>query len=340
MKNFALKVLAALLGLTLITGCSKKEEVAEKVTEKAIELKVATDSGAADSPSGQAIKKWAKSIEEGSNGKIKVKVFYQDELGSQLEVFDLFVSGNVDLMLSWPSTSYDKRIGIVNTPFMVSSWEEAQKAYGNGGWANKIVNNVFEGIGLKYLGSWPEGFGGVATRGKYATNIKDAHGLKVRVQPFFPVPQTLQAMGYETEAIEWGEVFTSIQTGVVDGDSGNVIYWDYEYFREVLDYYVHTRHVFVTGNILANLKMFDALSPEHQKLVVDTAQAMMDERFSVAKDEDDANIKRAIDFGMKYIEPSSEELAELKSVVRAEIWPLMEKDIGADIFTQIRENAK
>lgn len=304
-----------------------------------IKLKVATDSGAVDSPSGIAIANWAKAIEEDSNGEISVKVFYQNELGGQLEVFDLFVAGEVDLMLSWPSTTYDKRIGVVNTPFVVSSWEEASSAFGPGGWANDTYNVIFNDLGLKYIGAWPEGFAGVATRGEYATTPEAAGNLKVRVQPFFPVPETMQAMGYQTEAIEWGEVFTSIQTGVVDGDSGNVIYWDHEYFGEVLDYYVHTRHSFVTGNILANLEMFDDLSAEHQQLIIGSGKAMMDARFAVAEDEDDANIVRAVADGMEYIEPSAKEMAVLKQKVRAAVWPVLEAEIGKDIMDLIRANA-
>ncbi len=75
--------------------------------------------------------------------EIDVKIFYQNELGGQLEVFDLFVAGEVDAMISWPSTSYDKRIGILNTPYMVTSWDEAFEAYKPGGWVNSVLNNVF-----------------------------------------------------------------------------------------------------------------------------------------------------------------------------------------------------
>jgi TRAP-type transport system periplasmic protein len=171
-----------------------------------IELKIATDSGDRDSPSGQAIANWAKAIEEGSNGEIKTRVFYQNELGGQLEVFDLFVAGEVDLMLSWPSTSYDKRIGILNAPYMVTSWDEAFEAYKPGGWVNGALNVVFNDIGLKYFGAWPEGFSGVATRGAYSTDIAGAAKIKVRTPPLFPFPQILESMGYQTAAIDWGEV--------------------------------------------------------------------------------------------------------------------------------------
>jgi TRAP-type C4-dicarboxylate transport system substrate-binding protein len=305
-----------------------------------IELKIATDSGDRESPSGQAIASWAKAIEDGSNGDIKVKVFYQNELGGQLEVFDLFVAGEVDLMLSWPSTSYDKRIGILNAPYMVTSWDEAFEAYKPGGWVNGALNSVFNDIGLKYFGAWPEGFSGVATRGAYATDIAGAQNIKVRTPPMFPLPQVLESMGYQTAAIDWGEVYTSIQTGVVDGDSGNVIYWDYEYFRDVLDYYVRTKHTFVTGNLLANLESFNKLSPEYQKLVQESAVIEMGKQFEEAKVEDQHYVDLAIESGMKYIELTDEQIAPIAKKVRAEVWPMMEEDVGSEIMDLIRSNAK
>jgi TRAP-type C4-dicarboxylate transport system substrate-binding protein len=303
-------------------------------------LKIATDSGPPGSPSGDAIKKWAELIEEGSDGDIKVRVFYQNQLGGQLEVFDLFVAGEVDLMLSWPSTSYDKRIGVLNAPYMVTSWEEALEAYKPSGWVNETLNNVFADLGIRYFGAWPEGFAGVATRGHYALDIESASGLTVRTPPFFPIPQTLQAMGYQSAAIDWSEVFTSIQTGVVDGDAGNVIYWDYEYFGDVLDFYVRTKHIFVTGNLLANTQSMEALPQEQQDLIRDAALTLMEEQFAAAKATDEKYVKLAIEDGMEYFELSEEQLRPMVEKVRAEVWPQMEADIGSEVVDQMRAHAK
>ncbi|PVH30857.1 TRAP transporter substrate-binding protein DctP [Pararhodobacter oceanensis] len=302
-------------------------------------LRVATDSGPEGSPSGNAIARWAEMIEEGSDGDLEVRVFYQNQLGGQLEVFDLFVAGEVDLMLSWPSTSYDRRIGVLNAPYMVTSWEEALAAYQPGGWVNATLNDVFADLGITYFGAWPEGFAGVATRDRYALDIASAEGLNVRTPPFFPIPQTLQAMGYQTAAIDWSEVFTSIQTGVVDGDAGNVIYWDYEYFGEILDYYVRTKHIFVTGNLVANTGTMESLSDEHQALIRDAAVTIMEAQFVEARAEDERNVQIAIEGGMEYFEPSIEELRPMIEAVRAEVWPLMEADIGSEIVGQMRANA-
>jgi TRAP-type C4-dicarboxylate transport system substrate-binding protein len=300
------------------------------------ELKFATDSGARDSPSGAALAEWARAVEEGSNGEIEVKVFYQNELGGQLEVFDLLVAGEVDAMISWPSTSYDKRIGILNTPYMVTSWDEALEAYRPGGWANGVLNTVFNDLGLKYFGAWPEGFSGVATRGGYSTDLAGAEGLKVRTPPLFPFPQILESMGYQTAAIDWGEVYTSIQTGVVDGDAGNVIYWDYEYFRDVLDYYVRTKHTFVTGNLLVNLETYESLTDEQKQLIETAAVAVMEARFGAAQAEDQHYVDLAVESGMEYFELTDEQMAPIVAKVREEVWPQMEPDVGKDIMDLIR----
>lgn len=304
-----------------------------------IELKFATDSGDRESPSGMALAEWARAIEEGSNGEIDITIFYQNELGGQLEVFDLFVAGEVDAMISWPSTSYDRRIGILNTPYMVTTWEEALEAYRPGGWANGVLNTVFNDLGLRYFGAWPEGFSGVATRGAYATDVEGAQNLKVRTPPLFPFPQILEAMGYQTAAIDWGEVYTSIQTGVVDGDAGNVIYWDYEYFGDVLDYYVRTRHTFVTGNLLFNLDAYNALSAEQQQLVEQAAVAVMEARFDVARAEDQHYVDLAVADGMEYFELTDEQLAPIVARVRELVWPQMEPEVGAEIMDMIRAQA-
>lgn len=303
-------------------------------------LKFATDSGAEGSPSGNALKRWAELIEEGSDGEIDVRVFYQNQLGGQLELFDLFVAGEVDMLLSWPSTSYDKRIGLLYTPYMVTSWEEAFEAYKPGGWANETLNDAFAGLGIRYYGAWPEGFAGVATRGGYALDLESADGMKVRTPPFFPMPQTLQAMGYQTAAIDWSEVFTSIQTGVVDGDAGNVIYWDYEYFRDVLDYYVRTKHVFVTGSLIANAQSMEGLSQEHQDLVRDSAITVMQERFETARADDEKYVRMAVESGMEYFELTDEQLQPMVEKVRAEVWPQLEADLGPEILSKMREHAK
>jgi TRAP-type C4-dicarboxylate transport system substrate-binding protein len=305
-----------------------------------VTLKLAIDTSPKEAPAGQALTEWSQLIEQYSNGEIKTKVYYQNELGGQQEVFDLLVSGDIDGMLTWPMTSYDKRIGVVYTPYMVTDWEYALKAYSPDGWASSVLNTVMADLSLKFLGPWPEGFNGVATKGNVALTPEEARNLKVRTIPVFPFPQTMQALGYQTASIDWGEVYTALQTGVVDGDSGNVIYWDYEYFRDTLDYYLHTRHMFMTAMFLINQDRFDELTKAQQEAIQKASNDMVKKQFVKAKEVDQLYIDKAIADGMKYIELSPEQLKAHAKAAREQVWPLMRKEIGDEIMDKVEENAQ
>ncbi|MBK0399547.1 TRAP transporter substrate-binding protein DctP [Limibaculum sp. M0105] len=302
-------------------------------------LKLATDSGAKGSPSGDALDRWAALIEEGTNGEVQVDVFYQNELGSQAEVFDLLIAGDVDMMINWPITAYDERLGVLFTPYMVTSWEEALEAYKPGGWVNEMLVGIYADLGLKFFGPWPEGFNGIASKGKYAMTVEEAADLKIRVPAMFPMAESVQALGYQTATIDWSEVFTAIQTGVVDGDGANIIYWDYEYFRDTLDYYNQTKQQFVTGIMTMNAGSWEGLSPEQQEVVANAAVTVMEEAFRDARARDEGYIELAKKAGMTYLEPSDEELRGMAESVRAQVWPLMEERIGSEIMDTIRANA-
>jgi TRAP-type transport system periplasmic protein len=304
-----------------------------------VKLKLATADGSKGTPAGDAMDYWAKLVEEKSNGEIKVSVYYQGELGGQQEVFDQFVMGDIDLMLTWPMTSYDKRISVLYCPYMVLSWEDALAAYQPGGWLNKIVDGLFAELGLKFLGPWPEGFNGISTRGKYATTVEGAKGIKVRTPPAFPFAIAIQELGYQTADIAWNELYTAIQTGVVDGDAANIIFWDYEYFRDVIEYYVHTKHNFMLANLVANLKSFEGLSKAHQDIIAEAAKVVMEKQFKEGRELDLSYRQKAIDHGIKYIPLNEKEHAAAVEALRAKVWPEMDKVVGKEIMDQVRKHA-
>ena len=321
------------------TGCGPRSSSTPVDTKV---LKMATDSGARGSPAGNALLRWAELIETGTNGELDVKVFYQNELGGLQDVFDLYIANDINLTLNWSMTSYDPRIAVIYTPYMFTNWDDALDAYRPGGWVNGMLVTIYADLGLKFFGAWPEGFNGVATKGKYATSVDAASELKMtlRAASIFPFPETVQAMGYQTATIDWGEVYPAIQMGVVDGDAANVIYWDYEYFRDTIDYYTHTKQQFNTGILSINQAAWDSLSPEHQKIIQDAAIIVMEEGFANAQALDKFYVEKAKAAGITYVELSDEELRVLAELVRDRVWPMMEERIGKTTMDTIRANAR
>lgn len=313
--------------------------IAADASEQAYKLVLTSEAGDRDSPIGRAMRDWEAMIEGRSSGRLQVEVFYQGELGGQQELFDQLIRGNIDLMITWPQTSYDQRIGVNYIPYLVLGWDEAYRAFAPDGWVQELMVPIYADVGLKYLGPFPEGFGGIATQNRYATNFDDARGLKVRSQPVFPLPQTVNAMGFEAVPIDWAEVYTSLQTGVVDGDSSNVIYWDYEYFGDVIDYFVQSSHNFSSYTLLMSDQVWSDMDEEDREIIASTSRAVVDRQFREARAEDERWIAAAQAGGMEYIVPTTEEMAAWVDRVRSAVWPLVEADLGTEIMDVVRKNA-
>ena len=307
--------------------------------EPKLEFHLVCTSGDKSSPQGKSSVAFAQRVAADSNGRIRINVFFQNELGGQNELFDQLLKGNVHFMLEAPLTSYDPRLAIGFVPYLVLSWEDAIEAFSRDGWLKQLMAPLFEDNGLKFFGPYPEGFGGIATRGRYATSPGSARGIKVRSQTIFPAPQTVRAMGFEVVPIDWSEVYTSIQTGVVDGDSGNVIYWDYEFFGDILDYYVHSRQMFAFSVLSMNLDAWNRMNKTDQQIVENAAQWMLDRQFVDARATDEYWIRTAQENGMEYIVPSSEEMTVWVQRVREEVWPMAEAAYGSELMDLIRANA-
>ncbi len=96
----------------------------------------------------------------------------------------------------------------------------------------------------------------------------------------------------------------------------------------------------MTGNLLANLESYEALSAEHQTLIQDAAVAEMTARFATARAEDQHYVDLAVADGMEYFELTDEQLAPIVEKVRAEVWPQMEPDVGKEIMDLVRAQAK
>ncbi|WP_242597177.1 TRAP transporter substrate-binding protein DctP [Billgrantia sulfidoxydans] len=324
----AASVIAA-LGFSATTWASDQE----------LKLNMVTESGDRESPQGMAVKRISDLVAEKSDGRITINVFYQGEIGGPQELFDQLVMGNIDLFLGWPQTSYDERLGVLQLPYLTLGWEEALEAYGKDGWVSDVIGPILSDVGLEYLGPFPEGFGGIATKDTYATNYEDARGIKLRSQPIFPLPQTIQAMGFQAVPIDWSEVYTSIQTGVVDGDSSNVIYWDYTYFNDLLDYFVHSKHNFSFYTFLMNQDSWNELDEEDRGIIADAVEVVANEQFENARAEDEKWIQKAQEDGMEYIVPSEEEMAAWVERVRESVWVEAEESLGEEVMSAVREHA-
>ncbi|WP_252271908.1 TRAP transporter substrate-binding protein [Pseudomonas subflava] len=240
----------------------------------------ASDVHPAGYPTVVAVESMGKKLEAASNGEIRVQMFSGGVLGSEKEVVEQTQLGAIQLARITLGVvgPVVPDVNVFNMPFVFRDHDHMRKVIdGDVGQEilDKITNSEFGLVGL----AWMDG----GTRNLYTKEpvrkIEDLKGMKIRVigNPLFI--DTLNAMGGNGIAMDTGEIFTALQTGVIDGAENNpptlLEHNHYKYAK----YFTQTGHLILPEPLVMSKATWEELSPEQQALVKKLArEAQMEER--------------------------------------------------------------
>lgn len=280
---------------------------------------------------------FANQLKEKTNGRINIDVFPNHQLGDYTVVQELVSMGDVEIGFICLSTSRDKRLMIQALPYTVSNWGEVPKVYGRESALKSIVEELLEQQNIKYLCCWPFDFGGIGLIKKPLSPADPdiPKNIKIRVPPMKQYELCAEALGYIPTPIPWTEAYTSIQSGIVDGIIGAGAEVYYLNFRDILKYYLPLNDHFEVHYLYMNLDLWNSLSEEDQKIILDLAIELENNRFVTAEEREKACFQRLVDFGMEVIPFTNEELAGFAKKVRETVWAELREDIGPELIDKI-----
>lgn len=286
-----------------------------------------------------AAEEMARRVKERTDGRVEINIYPSDQLGDWVEVHDQVAGGSVDIAMQPLATTSDRRLAIGWFPFMFETYESAEPALSKGGFVDTVVSEIIAEQGMTLLGVFGVGMGGAG----FASEIEDPanpdmkRSLKVRVWPGGVTHRhVMERFGFSVATIPAAELFTGMQTGVVDGQIGGTPEMTYDNLREVTKTWLQYNDHFENNWIFMNSKRFESLSPEDQQVLVDVAQEITKERFEVIKERDEEHMQRLRDFGIEVVTFTDEELANLANVVRQDVWPKISSELGDEIYTRLR----
>jgi tripartite ATP-independent transporter DctP family solute receptor len=237
---------------------------------------------------------FAKSAEEfakRANGKLgnkaKVVVYGSSQLGGDKELLQKVKLGTVDLAL--PSTvmsSESDLFGIFEMPYLVKDRRHM----------NAIEKEVFwprlapeaEKKGLKIIAVWENGYRHITNNRKPIKLPGDLQGIKLRVPEGKWRVKMFQAYGANPSPMKFSEVFTALQTGVMDGQENPFSQIYSAKFQEVQKFLSLTGHVYTPAYVAVGSKKWASLPADVRKVLEDTAKDMQSFVYSTAeKDEND-----------------------------------------------------
>lgn len=231
-------------------------------------------------PTVVAQENMGKNIEKATNGELKFRMFSGGVLGSEKEVVEQVQLGAVQMTRVSLGTlgPVVPDVNVFNMPFVFRDHDHMRKVIdGEIGQEilDKITNSEFNMVGLAWMDG---GVRNLYTK-KPVRKLEDLKGMKIRVigNPMFI--ETFNALGASGIAMDTGEIFSALQTGVVDGAENNPpTMLEHNHFRNA-KYYTLTGHLILPEPIVISKATWNKLTPEQQETVKKYAkEAQFDER--------------------------------------------------------------
>jgi tripartite ATP-independent transporter DctP family solute receptor len=223
-------------------------------------------------------------IKAATNGRLEIRLFPANQLGSDTDLLSQVRNGGVEFFNQASSvlSTLVPAAGIVNTGFAFNDSDQVWKAMDGG--LGKYVRAQIEKVGLTTMSRpWENGFRQVTTSTKPINAPEDLKGLKLRV-PSAPMLATLfTALGASPTPINFNEVYSALQTKLVEGQENPLAIIATARLYEVQKYCSLTNHVWDAYWILGNRKAVDRLPKDIQEIVFrEFDKSAGDERADIA----------------------------------------------------------
>lgn len=219
-------------------------------------------------PQFKALQMFAEGLKARTNGEYTAEVFPNELLGAQKETVEMVQTGTLAMSVAAASLleSWNPDFSVFNLPYLFNSIEEQKKVLNN----PEIVGDLYKSVSdqsVIVLGSFTAGARSVYLKDRFVKTPADLSGEKIRVMQSDTNVQMLQHMGGVGIAMGQGDVYTAIQTGVLEGGENNEIVYSSLKHVEVAPYYSYTRHLMIPDYLVMNVELYNGL-PDDIKTIL------------------------------------------------------------------------
>lgn len=245
----------------------------------------------------EGAKAFKEKLEEVSDGAMSIELYTNGTLGDEKESMQGIQMGTLDIFRgnasSLPNYGAEK-IGMTGLPFMFKDMEQFEEM-ANSSLGQELLDSVDEAdcgyVALAWLVEGPrqmfitpDTYEKLGSPSEFTLDMME--GLKIRVPETDLMVNTMSALGASATPIAYAELYTSLQSGVVDGAENGVTSYVSNSFNEVAPYFITDAHTFGCGVILMNKDKWNSLSEEQQGWMKEAAAAASDACYEFNKNQE------------------------------------------------------
>lgn len=276
-------------------------------------------------------------VEDASDGRITVELFGGGQLsgGDQATEIELVQNGTIDMSILPTGTlsAIDPRFQIAGLPWLVPSTEVAEEIVTGPLGAETL--DWLRDRGMEPLAIGSNGFRQLANNVRPVTSPEDVAGLTIRVPGSPVLVQTWEELGAEPVVMNFGELYTALQQGTVDGEELPFVFKLSTNFYEVEGFGSEINYSWDMIYLVMNPDLWNSLTEADQSLISEAAIAAAEEERQFLADSNAGIIAELEANGMEIATLSDDEVAAFQDLMEP-VYAAFEDDIGADLIARWR----
>lgn len=219
----------------------------------------------------KAMLKMGEDLEKLSGGKMSIKIYPNQQLGSERESLELLQIGSLDMtkVSVGVMENFAPDMKVFGIPFLFRDKQHSFSVL-DGPIGKKLLKDG-EKFWLKGLCYYDAGSRSFYTKDKQVTTPDDLKGLKIRVMESATAMDMVRSLGGAPTPISWGELYTSLQQGVVDGAENNPPSFYLSRHYEVCKFYTINEHTMLPDALVVSTHLWSRLSEQEQQWLQEAA---------------------------------------------------------------------
>lgn len=334
-KSTALVLLVSLV-ISLLVGCGGEEPNGNQESiEESYEISLAYVVPETQSTHIAAAEVFKPYVEEQSEGRIKVNLFPNGQLGGDRQAIEGVQMGTIDMTIPAAAvlSGFEEKFQIFDLPFLFSSKDEVYEAL-DGELGNKLSDLLLP-LGLRNLAYGENGFRHITNDEGPITKPSDLEGLKIRTMENPVHMETFRELGANPTPVSFGELYTALQQGTVDAQENPIPLVYTSKFYEVQDYYSLTGHVYAATVVLINEELFQSMPEDLQNIIIEGAELYRDEQRELSSQQDEEMLQELRNEGMTINELTNEEKQGFIDATKS-VYEEFEDVIGSELMELVR----
>ncbi len=296
-----------------------------------------TSSDGAQDPYAIGARAYKAALEAATKGSIEVQLYPNRQLGDEKPMLEGLRFGTVDaaIITNAVVAQIETAFQLNDLPFLYSNEAQAHKVLD--GKIGAELAKKLESKGIVLLGYMEGGFRNMINNKKPVQLPADVIGVKYRVMQNPVFIDMFNSLGGSAVPMAWGETFTAVQQGTIDGLEIPLAVIDASKYYEVTKFLSLTNHTYSAIPLLMSKRTLDKLTPDQRKAVFDTAKLAVTEQRKTAADNAKQLVTSLQTKGMK-VNNIADAAAFRKSV--APMYDKFRSSIGADLLASTLEQVK